>query len=142
MLDNTKYVNLLRSKSIRPSAMRVAVLKFVCEHKIHPTAEDVYQALIGDYPTLSRTTVYNTLHLFGQEKILNTVNIEDEQLRYDGELKPHIHFKCSKCGKIFDIMENGVSDYFNNCASFLPKDFLAAHTEISVWGKCPGCSKE
>ncbi|MBR4387125.1 MAG: transcriptional repressor [Treponema sp.] len=142
MSDNSEYAEILRSKNIRPSSLRVAVLKYVTENEVHPTAETVYQALIGSYPSLSRTTVYNTLHLFSTEHILNSLNIEDEQVRYDAKLTPHIHFKCTVCMKIFDIVSDSVGDFYNNCTAMLPHDFEAGQTQISIWGKCPECAKK
>lgn len=140
--DSSTYAEILREKEIRPSSLRVAVLKYVTEHEVHPTAETVYQALIGSYPSLSRTTVYNTLHLLSTKHILNSLNIEDEQVRYDAKLTPHIHFKCTECLKIFDIVSDSVPEFYKSCSAMLPQDFQAGQTQISIWGKCPECSKK
>ena len=47
----------LRSRGIQPTQQRVAVYRYLLEHRTHPTADTVYQALGEEFPTMSRTTV-------------------------------------------------------------------------------------
>ena len=49
---------------IKPSLQRIMIYKFLSEKKSHPTVEEIYTNLCPDLITLSKTTVYNTLHLF------------------------------------------------------------------------------
>ena len=51
----------LKEKGVRPSAQRVAIMKYLMEHKVHPTVDDIYNAILPDMPSLSKTTVYNVL---------------------------------------------------------------------------------
>ena len=55
---------LLVQYQIKPSVQRLAVMKFLIKRRNYPTAEDIYTALYPQIPTLSKTTVYNTLKLF------------------------------------------------------------------------------
>ena len=99
------YAKAIEEKGIRPSVQRTAIFGYISENKTHPTVDNVYTALSPSYPTLSRTTVYNTLKLFAQNGLVQVVKIEDDELRYDAETRPHIHFKCERCGGIFDIFD-------------------------------------
>ena len=54
-------------------------------------------------PTLSKTTVYNTLKLFVSKGVAKAINIEDTEIRYDADLSTHGHFKCKSCGGLFDV---------------------------------------
>jgi len=58
----------LTSCGVRPSPQRVAVMEYLMTHHTHPTVDAIYAALSGTMPTLSRTTVYNTLKLLVDEK--------------------------------------------------------------------------
>ena len=53
----------LEAAGIRPTAQRIAILGFMRENPVHPTAEVVFAALSGEIGSLSLTTVYNTLKL-------------------------------------------------------------------------------
>ena len=143
MINDTFYSEKINSKGIRPSVQRVAIYKYVCEHKIHPTVDTVYSALSPKYPTLSRTTVYNTLHLFSEQNLVQTIKIEDDELRYDADMTPHLHFKCTNCGKVFDIFDTEALPAFNTkCVSLMPQGFVVAHLQTNIWGLCPDCSSQ
>lgn len=67
MQKHTKYSNneiarMIQETGIRPSVQRVAILSYVANHGTHPTADEIFSAISEEYPTLSRTTVYNSLH--------------------------------------------------------------------------------
>ena len=63
----------LQTAGLRPSEPRIAVLAFLMKNRIHPVAETIYKSLAPEYPTLSRTTIYNTLKLFEENKIVMPV---------------------------------------------------------------------
>ena len=49
---------------IKPSLQRLAVMKYLMQYHTHPTVDEIYAALHSSIPTLSKTTIYNTLSLF------------------------------------------------------------------------------
>ena len=137
-----KYAEVLMKADIRPSIQRIAVYSYLCEHPVHPDVETVYDALNPLYPTLSKTTVYNTLKLFEEKKIVQSIKIEDDKLRFDAEMKDHIHFKCMKCGKIFDIFsDDQIKKENNRCMNILPDGFSMSKIQTNIWGMCPECKK-
>ena len=89
---------------IRPSQQRIAIMDYLMTHPIHPTIDDVYQALCPEIPSLSRTTVYNTLRMMSEKKAAQMITIDDHRVCYDGNTNPHVHFFCKKCGKVIDLM--------------------------------------
>ena len=71
--------------------------------KEHPTVDTIYKSLVTDIPTLSKTTVYNTLNLFVENNIALLITIEENETRYDADVSVHGHFKCEKCGRVADF---------------------------------------
>ena len=53
----------LRELGISPSPQRVAIYDFLKKNPVHPTVDTIYRAVLDDLPTISRTTVYNTVNL-------------------------------------------------------------------------------
>ena len=138
---NRQYQSILAEAGIRPSIQRIAVYSWLCEHPIHPDVETVYDALNPIYPTLSKTTVYNTLKLFEEKKIVQSIKIEDDKLRFDAEMKDHLHFKCIKCNGIFDVFAGTeVSQLFNNISTMIPKGFSISKIQTNLWGICQNCA--
>ena len=72
-----EYNKILKDANIRPSIQRLAIFAFLKENKIHPDVETIFTQLSPLYPTLSRTTVYNTLQLFEENKIIQAVKIDE-----------------------------------------------------------------
>ena len=102
-IDEEKIAAALKAKQIRLPKQRRKILAYLIEHQEHPTAEQIYRGLKGEMPTLSRTTVYHTLHLLAGAGIVKVLNIEDNEVRYDIITMPHGHFKCESCGGIFNF---------------------------------------
>lgn len=88
---------------IRPSSQRVAIMNYVLTHFTHPTVEDVFNDLRPNMPNLSRTTVYNSLRLFSEHNAVQMITIDDHHMCFDGNVEPHVHFICKKCGHVYDL---------------------------------------
>ena len=67
MNTNINARDYLEKCGIKPSLQRIAIVEYLMENRIHPTADDIYHALCIQVPTLSKTTVYNTMRLFAEQ---------------------------------------------------------------------------
>ncbi|MCD4817751.1 MAG: transcriptional repressor [Candidatus Cloacimonetes bacterium] len=95
--------NILKMHNISPSLHRLKILEYIHRPYTHSTADEIFQALEKDIPTLSKTTVYNTLKTFEKNGIISALSIFENETRYEFKKQEHAHFKCEKCGEIFDI---------------------------------------
>jgi Fur family peroxide stress response transcriptional regulator len=93
----------LMKEGINPSYQRLKIFEYLLNHRVHPTVDTIYSNLSKHIPTLSKTTIYNTLNLFEQREIIKSLTIEKNELRYECDLRPHSHFKCMQCGQVYDI---------------------------------------
>jgi Fe2+ or Zn2+ uptake regulation protein len=98
-----KYVELLRERSIKITPQRLEILKYLDNNRNHPTADRIYKDLKKNNPSLSKTTVYNSLEILKKHKIIHTISITGLEARYDIVNTIHHHFMCKKCGRIIDI---------------------------------------
>ena len=88
---------------VKPSAQRLAIMKYLMEHATHPTVDTIYNDLHESMPTLSKTTIYNTLKLLVEAGVVKTIHIEEKNIRYDANLSRHAHFRCKNCKCIYDL---------------------------------------
>ena len=51
----------LKEKNIKPSLQRIKILEYLAGYPCHPTVDYIFNALHPEMPTLSKSTVYNTL---------------------------------------------------------------------------------
>ncbi len=126
---------------IKPSIQRIAVMKYLLNHKTHPNVDEIYMALHSTIPTLSKTTIYNTLSLFVESGAVSSINIDKRNIRYDADIKPHAHFRCKNCHIIIDLpVPNVCHEVFS--ISDIYKDLQIQDVEISLTGYCQHCQKD
>lgn len=128
----------LQDSGLRPSAQRVAIMSYLLEHRTHPTVDEVYKGVITEIPSLSRTTVYNTLRLFAEHHAAQMITIDDHRVCYDGDIHPHVHFLCRKCGRVYDLMDCKAPSYRR---PFSVDGHLVDEAQLYFKGVCSNCRK-
>lgn len=124
----------LKTKGIRPSYQRVKVLEFLAQKKGHPTVDEIYRALAPEIPSLSKVTVYNTLHTLVDAGLLRVVEIDPSETRYDVTLEEHGHFLCERCGTIYNF-----SLELDQAAFAGLERFIISQKNVYLKGLCPNC---
>lgn len=123
----------LQAASIRPSEPRICIYEFLLANRIHPGAEEIHKLLHADHPTLSLTTVYNTLKLFAEHKLVQVLTIESGELRYDINTDFHAHFKCRSCGKVHDL-------FIEQPSIAIDPRYQVEGLCLDFYGICPVCA--
>ena len=98
-----KYLKLLKENSIKITSQRLEILKYLDKNRMHPTADQIYNGLKEKNPSLSKTTVYNSVEILKDHGLIQSLTISNTELRYDFKHGMHHHFICKKCGRIIDI---------------------------------------
>jgi Fur family peroxide stress response transcriptional regulator len=129
-----EFLIQLRNKKFRLSKERLNTLKYLYENQCHPTAEQIYNVLNKDMPSLSKTTIYNTLNALVKIKAVRAISIQDNEIRYDIIVKNHGHFKCECCGTIFNF-EISIDDF----PSHSLEGFQINDRNVCFKGICPRC---
>ena len=128
----------LQDYNIKPSVQRIAIMEYLLAHKNHPTIDEIYSALCKQIPTLSKTTVYNTLKLFVEHGAANMLTIDEKNACYDSITSLHAHFQCKKCGAIYDIPSGGSFENIEEKA-LASGGFTVSEVHRYYKGICPKC---
>ncbi len=103
----------------------------------HPTAEEVYGAVVKIHPAISKATVYRNLGTMSESGLISRVKMPDGADRFDKTLEKHYHIRCKECGGVYDVdmpylhgLENEVADTHG---------FEIESHEIVFVGVCPDC---
>lgn len=134
--DNIQELSdFLMKHNIKPSFQRVKILQRLSSKKDHPTVNQIYTDLVAQIPSLSKTTVYNTLNLFIKEGVARSINADTSESRYDLITSSHGHFLCNKCGSIydFDITDNVNFDFLSKQGNEITS------LDITIRGICKNC---
>jgi Fe2+ or Zn2+ uptake regulation protein len=135
MTDIRKVSDYLAAHEIRPSYSRVRIMQYLLEYRSHPTIDEIHRALAPGMPTLSKTTVYNTLALFIRHGVAQPLTIEEKQTRYDADTTAHGHFQCDACGRVFDFS-------VDSFAVHGLEGFAVGTRSFFFRGLCPDCRKQ
>ncbi len=121
----------------RNTIQKDLVLKTVQELKRHLTADEVYEFIKKEHPTIGRGTVYRNLKILVEEGAIRKVEVPDGSDRFDFTLKDHYHVKCVKCGDIFDVDMEQLPDLKAKIRDTHGMEFLGY--DIFFKGICPAC---
>ena len=126
-----------RSKHFRK---RDAILTYLRQSDAHPSAETVYSGLKETIPDISLGTVYRNLALFKQQGLIQSLGSVNGVERFDGNVKPHVHFICTVCGCVRDLHEMQVPRDLSTQASILAGARIT-QCQLSFTGECGGCAE-
>ena len=96
-MKQTEAYQRLVEKGIRPSLQRIAIMDWLIKHPTHPTIEDVYKGLAESIPTLSKTTVYNTLRMLSEHNAAQMITIDEhhDDDKADNPVRSRKHIEIS-----------------------------------------------
>jgi len=130
---------LLAEKTVRPTAMRMLIYKYMAEKEIAVALTDIENA----FAKSDRTTLYRTLKTFEENGIVHQIddgtNISKYALCEPGcncelEQDLHLHFHCVNCDETVCLTEHKIP-HIN-----LPEGYIPEDANLIIKGICEKCS--
>ena len=90
-------------KQTRTTKQRSLMLAKLQETCGHPTADELYSITREALPHLSLGTVYRNLELLARQGKVRCIENAGFQKRFDANLMPHHHVRCTRCGRVGDV---------------------------------------
>jgi len=87
---------------LKATHQRLVVYDALQKTSLHPSAEDVYDLIHLDNPSITLATIYNTLDSFVEAKLISKVSTEAGKSRYDFNTHQHHHIYLSNTDEIID----------------------------------------
>lgn len=88
----------------RMTRQRMVILEELKKVKTHPTADELYAMVRSRMPRISLGTVYRNLDFLADSKEILKLESAGSIRRFDGDVRPHQHVRCTVCGKVGDVM--------------------------------------
>jgi len=89
----------------RDTRQREAILSMLRNTRSHPTADQIYDEVRKDIPNISKGTVYRNLHILEVDGVIGELKTDNSKSRYEYRIGSHYHFRCDRCGRVFDLDE-------------------------------------
>lgn len=121
----------------RNTIQRAIILETVRKMHSHPTAEEVYAAVVANHPNISRATVYRNLKQLSEAGMISRIETPGSADHFDGDPPDHYHVRCTQCRKLFDVE----MDYMPNLEQSIrdPRGFRFNGYDLVFRGTCPQC---
>lgn len=133
-------LNKLKTMGVRMTPQRHAILSYLLDTIIHPTADEIYKALSPRFPSMSVATVYNNLKVFIEAGLVRELTYGDHSSRFDANLSDHYHALCEQCGKLVDFAYKPLND-LEQAAGELTGFHVKSH-RVEVYGICSDCAMQ
>ena len=123
-------------RQTRNTKQRTIILKKLREVASHPTADEIYAMTRESLPRISLGTVYRNLELLARQGDILCLESGGTQKRFDGNIMPHHHVRCSACGCIGDVVS---SVAVPGIADAKAEGFTLTGADIVYEGICDKC---
>ncbi len=109
-IEMVEFRRQLNEKGLKLTGQRRAVMEIILNNKgRHLSSEEIFELVKQSHPGIGLSTVYRTLPLFEQMKLLSKVYLDDGCTRYepcDQKQKAHYHLICMRCGAVYEVEED------------------------------------
>lgn len=108
-IDRKDIAEVLGRNGINPTHQRLKIAFALFSRQEHLSAEQVMGVVNERYAEVSKATVYNTLNLFVERKLIREVIVDPNKVFYDPNTAPHHHFYDVESGRLTDIDVSAIS---------------------------------
>jgi Fur family iron response transcriptional regulator len=105
--DNLAAV--LRAHDINPTHQRIEIAYALFSRSEHLSADQLLAIVNDRHSETSKATVYNTLNLFLEKKLIREVIVDPNKVFYDPNTAPHYHFYNVDTGELTDIEASAIA---------------------------------
>ena len=145
--DPTPFVRLfgryLREEGLPVTEQRKAVAEVVFSSEEHLSVDDIEQRLRERGEKLGKATIYRTLDLLVNSKLVAEHDFGEGFKRYEHRLSRqpvHEHLICLECGKVIEFHSDDVQKIEAEVTGRY--GFKPARHKLEIYGLCQSCHQE
>lgn len=98
-----RFHSMCAEHGLRLTPQKKAVYSVLAKTEDHPSAQDIFQEVQKEFPSVSFATVYKNLLLFLSHKIIQELDFGEGFSRYDAHIEDHHHIYDSTHKTVVDI---------------------------------------
>lgn len=98
-----RLVEKLRANGINPTHQRIEIAYALFSRGEHLSADQILAIVNDRHSETSKATVYNTLNLFLEKRLIREVIVDPSKVFYDPNTSPHHHLYNLDTGELTDI---------------------------------------
>jgi Fur family ferric uptake transcriptional regulator len=121
----------------RKTQQRQVILEELQKLTSHPTASVLHKIVAKRLPRISLGTVYRNLELLTRSGIIQKLQLDSGEARFDGNITRHDHLRCVRCGCVDDILTPPLAISRGDANDWRGYQILGHRLEF--FGICPQC---
>lgn len=102
-LNRTEVIQILKKHDILPTHQRVVIARYLLAKRQHISAEQLKYSVQQELPDISFATIYNTLKIFEEKTLIQSIHVDGQSCYYDSHPEPHHHFYRLDTQELIDI---------------------------------------
>ena len=131
----------LSHQGYRMTPQRLMIVSAVEKSDNHISAEEIYSQVIAKYPNVNVSTVYRTLELLEQLRLVTKTDLGGGRVVYHPvEKGHHHHLVCRECGAVIDLDESALLPLKENLLR--EYQFIADLSHLGILGICVNCKQK
>jgi len=138
--SDAAIIEALRKKGYKATSQRIAICRFAVRNRDHPTAQRIYGEVKLVHPTVSLATVYNTLHVLNELRLVQELPFAEGETRFDSYVQPHANLVCRGCGRISDVDDPVTREMVARIAA--KARFTLTGQRLDIYGLCERCGRK
>jgi Fur family transcriptional regulator, ferric uptake regulator len=133
------FLEHLKKAGFKRTAQRELILEVFLRTEGHSSAEDLYQLVKAEDPSVGFTTVYRTLKLLAECGLAREERLGDGRRRYEHQYKHphHDHLICTECGELIEFYSEVIERKQDEIAA--QYKFQPTRHSLRIFGVCANC---
>ncbi|MBC7236460.1 MAG: transcriptional repressor [Chloroflexi bacterium] len=138
MCCESRFLEALHDRGLRLTPQRERILAILHEMDGHATAEQIYERIVAQNPSMDISTVYRTLELLQMLQMVGCIDVGGQR-RYEllSLHGAHHHLYCRICGQLLRVEAQEMQPLIEHLAQL--SGFEADPEHLIIPGLCEEC---